>query len=83
MVYKYSLCKDNVEIGQSTTFVHGNLKVKMKLPFSDKSIVLKSPYYRGVFLWNQLDYKLQHIDGEYLFGKAIRRVDTERMKMYE
>ena len=72
-----------MEIGQSTTFVRGNLKVKMKLPFSDKSRVLMSPYYRGVFLWNQLDYNLQHIDGEYLFGKAICRVDTVRMKMYE
>ena len=40
------------------------------------------PYYRGAYLWNQLDYKLQHLDSNLLFGKAVRKLDLNALRMY-
>ena len=83
LIHKYSKVTENVDRRWITTFVRGSRKVKMKLLFSDKTKVRKSPYYRGVHLWNQIDYKIQHIEGERMFGKAIRRMDLSRDNMYE
>ena len=39
--------------------LRGRHKVKMKLAFSNKGRVLKSPYYLAVHLWNQLEVDVQ------------------------
>ena len=83
MMHKYSQVAENVDIYRGRNFVRGNRKVKLKLPFSDKTRVLQSPYYRSVHvcLWNQLDYKLQHIESTQLFGKAVKKLDLKKLKM--
>ena len=54
----------------------------MLLPLSDKSRVLRSLYYRCVYMWNQLEYNVQHIDGEIHFSNVIRKMDMSKLKMY-
>ena len=37
-------------------------KVKFKQAFTDKTKVLNSPFYRGMYLWNQLPAYVQNIE---------------------
>ena len=82
MIHKYSRKDEFVDTAQATKFVRGSRKIKTKYPYSSKNRVLRSPYYRCVYLWNQLDYKLQHICSNKLFGKRLRTLDLSVMKLH-
>ena len=51
------------------------LKVKMKLPYSNKDRVLKRPYYLAVNLWVRLDEGIQLLTDGCLFQKSLNNVD--------
>ena len=53
----------------------------MKLPYSNKDRVLKSPYYISVNLWNQLDSDVQKIVSKGEFKKRIRALDLDELKI--
>ena len=82
-MYKNSKKEEHVVAPKLTNFACGSRKIKLNLAYSNKSRVIKSPYYRGFFLWNQLDYNIQHIGGESIFSKVVRRLDVSKMKIYE
>ena len=56
-------------------------KVKMKLTFTKKDRVLKSPYYLCKKLWDQLDYNLQSLTTIHEFTSAVRKLDLAIMKL--
>ena len=58
LVFKYS--KEQIHLMSINLMVLcGRHKVKMKLAFSNKGRVLRSPYYLIVHLWNQLEADVQ------------------------
>ena len=59
LVFKYSKKQINLDEHRPDMVLRGRHKVKMKLAFSNKGRVLKSPYYLAVHLWNQLEVDVQ------------------------
>ena len=49
-------------------------KVKFKQNFTDKTKVLNSPFYRGMYLWNQLPACVQNIEEISCFKVNIRAI---------
>ena len=59
LVFKYSKKLINLVEHRPDMVLRGRHKVKMKLAFSNKRRVLKSPYYLAVNLWDQLEIDVQ------------------------
>ena len=59
LVFKYSKKQINLDEHRPDMVLCGRHKVKIKLAFSNKGRVLKSPYYLAVHLWNQLEVDVQ------------------------
>ena len=59
LVFKYSKKQINLDEHRPDMVLRRRHKVKMKLAFSNKGRVLKSPYYLAVHLWNQLEVDVQ------------------------
>ena len=49
-------------------------KVKMKVSFTKKERVLRSPYYAANRLWDQLDHTVQNLNSVYDFSIAIKKI---------
>ena len=49
----------------------------MKLAYSNKERVLKSPYYLAVNLWNQLDETVQLSHDKEEFKKKLKGLDMD------
>ena len=81
LVFKYSKSIENVETRRPDVVLRDRHKVKMKLPYSNKDRVLKSPYYISVNLWNQLDSDVQNIVSKGEFKKRIRALDLDELKI--
>ena len=50
-------------------------KVKMKIEFTDKKRVLRSPFYKRNTLWDRLDSDIQLADNMYEFKRKLKRID--------
>ena len=46
----------------------------MKLPYSNKDRVLKSPYHTAINLWNQLDEETQSIETGEEFKRKLKLI---------
>ena len=51
-------------------------KVKFKQNFTDTTKVLNSPFYRRMYLWNQLPAHIQQIEEISVFKTNIRALIT-------
>ena len=51
---------DNLDIQRPKMELRSRNKVKFKNHFTGITKVQNSPFYRGIFLWNQLPHILQH-----------------------
>ena len=71
LVFKYSKKEENVEMYRPDMVLQGRHKVKMKILYTNKDRVIKSPYYLVVNLWNQLERDIQTI---------INKVDSDYYK---
>ena len=49
-------------------------KVKLKVPFTDKERVLRSPYYVGSRLWDRLDVDFQRSNNIFEFKNVIKKL---------
>ena len=54
--------------------------VKMKLAYSNKERVLKSPYYLAVNPWNQLDETIQLSKDKKEFKKILKGWDMDGLR---
>ena len=59
LMYKLSRLKENVNTRKPERELRTGPKVKMKIEFTDKERVLRSPYYKCNRLWDELDSDLQ------------------------
>ena len=56
-------------------------KIKMKIAYSDKDQVLKSPYYMVISLWNQLDEETRSIETREEIKMKMKRIDINTLQL--
>ena len=80
-MFKYSQCDEYVNRDRPKIEMRNTPKVKMKLKFTKKERVLKSPYYICNKLWDQLDYNVQRLNTFEEFALAVKRLDLAKLKL--
>ena len=73
LIYKLSLDDANVNMYRPERMLRTGPKVKMKVPFTDKERVLRSPYYTGTRLWDSLECNVQHSACMHDFKNALNK----------
>ena len=71
MMYKLSLCDENVNRYRPEVVLRTAPKVKMKVDFTDKDRVRRSPYYECNRLWDKLDSSVQRSNSKIEFTKQV------------
>ena len=51
----------------------------MKLAFTDKDRVYRSPYYSCNKLWNKLDSKIQLLTSLFEFRESLKKMDLSEL----
>ena len=59
--------------------LRARLKVKMKIAFTKKERVLKSPYYLCNKLWDQLDHTVQNLSSCFEFTTVMKKMDSSKL----
>ena len=72
LMFKNSKKIEHLDLYRPGMVLRGRHKVKIKLQYSNKGEVLRSPYYLMVNVWNQLDVKLLTIVNIVDFKKEIK-----------
>ena len=80
-MFKYSQREECVNRNKPKIELRNRPKVKMKLTFTRKDRVLKSPYYLCNKLWDQLDYNIQCLTNIYEFTLAVCKLDFAIMRV--
>ena len=75
LMYKLSLDKENVNTCRPEMLLRTCPKVKMKVPFTDKERVRRSPYYIGSRLWDKLDVQTQTARTMLEFKNMVKKLD--------
>ena len=79
MMYKLSLKDENLDKYRPDRILRTHPKVKMKVDFTDKERVRRSPYYLGNQLWDKLDVNVQLSKNLLLFGNEIKKIDVSNL----
>ena len=77
LIYKLSRDKTNVNTYRPEMLLRTGPKVKMKVPFTDKERVLRSPYYVCCRLWDTLNSAVQMSNNMFEFKNALKKVDLK------
>ena len=72
MYKKSKVSKDSLSIQRPKIELRSRNKVKFKQVFTDKSKVLNSPFYRGLYYWNQLPTDVQTSATVSIFKGKVR-----------
>ena len=75
-------CKRRENLDRPSIVLRGRHKIKMKLPYSNKDQVLKSPSYMSFNLWNQLDEETQSIEAREEFKRKLRLIHVNRLQYW-
>ena len=75
MMYKLSRIKENVNTYRPERQLRTGPKVKMKIDFTDKERVLRSPYYKCNMLWDKLDSDIQLSENIFEFKRKLSKID--------
>ena len=81
MMYKYSHREEYVERYKPKIELRTRPKVKMKVNYTKKERVLRSPYNLANKLWDQLAHEVQNLNTIYEFAVAIRKMDLADLKL--
>ena len=79
MMYKLSKDENNVEQYRPEMLLRTGPKVKMKIVFTNKERVLRSPYYVCNRLWDKLDSSVQMAKGVVEFNNLLKRMDLTEL----
>ena len=79
LMYKLSKIKDNVNEIRHDRLLRTSPKVKMKIPFTDKERVLRSPYYKCNTLWDRLSSDIQLSENMFEFKAKLRKLDMSEI----
>ena len=75
LMYKLSQDVSNVNSSRPERILRTAPKVKMKIDFTDKERVMRSPYYVGNRLWDKLDSTTQTSKNIFEFANRLRAMD--------
>ena len=77
LMYKLSRIPENVNDVKPERQLRTGPKVKMKVAFTDKERVLRSPYYKCNRLWEKLDSDTQRSLDNFEFKAKLKKIDME------
>ena len=75
LIYKLSRIKENVKTVRPDRQLRTGPKVKMKIAFTDKERVLRSPFYKCNRLWDKLSSDIQLSDNIFEFKTKLKKID--------
>ena len=75
MMYKLSKVERNVERYRPEMLLRTGPKVKMKIAFTNKERVRRSPFYLCNALWDKLDSKVQVAKNVIEFKSILSKMD--------
>ena len=75
LIYKLSRIKENVNTVRPDRQLRTGPKVKMKIAFTDKERVLRSPFYKCNRLWDKLSSDIQLSDNIFEFKTKLKKID--------
>ena len=78
LMYKLSKMDENVNRYRPEMLLRTGPKVKMKVDFTDRERVLRSPYYTCNRLWDKLDVDIQHCETIFEFKNKLKKVDLSQ-----
>ena len=79
LMYKLSLKFENVNMYRPERVLRTAPKVKMKIEFTDKERVRRSPYYTCNQLWDKLDSEIQASKNIVEFAKRLQAIDLSNL----
>ena len=79
LMYKLSKEEDNVERYRPEMLLRTGPKVKMKIAFTNKERVLRSPYYVCNRLWDKLDSDIQASKTVVDFKNNLKKINLKEM----
>ena len=79
MMYKLSLKEENVNTYRPEVVLRTAPKVKMKVDFTDRERVRRSPYYLCVNLWDKLDSTMQTSVSLFEFSKGVNCLNLSEL----
>ena len=71
-MYIQSKCDANLCAKKNHIPLRSNVKIKMKSDFTRLTKIQRSPYYRGLGLWNALPEHVQKEPNKYKFNSAVK-----------
>ena len=75
IMFKLSLVDENVDLYRPEMQLRTGSKIKMKIPFTDKERVKRSPLYLCNKLWEKLDSETQHLNNVIDFTNKLKTVN--------
>ena len=80
-MYKLSRIQENINNvkPERSRQLRTGPKVKMKVAFTDKERVLRSPYYKCNRLWEKLESDTQRSIDIFEFKAKLRKIDMEEL----
>ena len=79
MMYKLSQEDNNIEHYRPEMLLCTGPKVKMKIVFTKKERVLRSPYYLCNILWDKLDSTAQRAKNVVEFKNILKKMDLTEL----
>ena len=73
IMFGQSLNTDNIDYYRPERILRSRHKIKLKVKFTRITKIQKSPFYRGISLWNTLPQSLQFEQNKVRFKSAINR----------
>ena len=79
LMYKLGKVGENVNTYRPGMILHTGPKVKMKVGFTDRERVLRSPYYVCNRIWDKLDSDIQNSATMIEFKSKLKKVDLSQL----
>ena len=76
-MYKLSLDIENVDTRRPEMVLRTGPKVKMKVPFTEKERVKRSPFYVSNRLWDKMDSNVQTLKSMLEFKNYVKKMDLK------
>ena len=81
-MYKLSQNHDALNVNRPDRILHNRDKIKLKIAFSNKDRVKKSPFYLCNNIWKKLSIESQRCDNIFEFKKHLRKSNLSYMDVY-
>ena len=80
--YKLSQNHDALDVNRPDRILRNRDKIKLKIAFSNKDHVKRSPFYLCNNIWKNLSIETQRCDNNFEFKKPLRKSNLSDMDVY-